>query len=122
PALFRKLNGPKFLEKSRYFGSAGASSTEGAGRRSFETASGAGSATVTGDVSAEFSAAGAELSAGVRATSTGGVTAPIRLRIICCRRSSLGVGWAGLSNRGLMIAPARSADGEGASEEADCPK
>ena len=39
----------------------------------------------------------------------GTATSPMRRRIICCRCTSRLLGLPGLSSRGLMIAPARSA-------------
>src|SRR5262249_44888399 len=110
--------------KSRYFGSVGASSDggEGAGTsaddagNSLESVSGAGSEETAGGASCSGSAWFG------RATSTGGVIAPIRFRIICWRRNNRGVGCAGLSRRGLIIAAASSADEGGVSADADWPK
>ena len=56
------------------------------------------------------------------ATTGGGVTAPIRRRIISCRRRSRALGWPGSNTRGLVIAPASSADSCGPSSAADLPK
>ena len=56
------------------------------------------------------------------AVSAGGVTAPMRLRMICCRPSSRGDGFAGFSMRGLMMAPASSADSAGPKADAGIAK
>src|SRR5919197_3825309 len=51
-------------------------------------------------------------------TLSGGSIAPMRRRISCCRLSNRVLGCAGLSTRGLMIAPARSAASAGPSAAA----
>ena len=52
-------------------------------------------------------------------TTGGGVAAPMRRMIICCRRLRRADGWAGSNVRGLLIAPASSADSAAESSDAD---